>query len=543
MPVAYAYVRYSSAVQADGDSVERQTSPLVAFSERFGVEVVETFIDEGVSSFHGDNIRRGRFRDLLDKIEEGSIVSGDFLVIESIDRISRQQMDETATQLYEILRKGIKIYTTADERLYSLDDKSKDIENYMMIGLIAKRANEESEMKSRRRKSAWNKAKRLAKENEGVFSTRANTPYGLRVVDGKFEIVEEEAKEIRAIFENLKYQGVSNSIKEVNKTSKRKWTNRHVHLMLENKYVIGVYRSQRRENGKKIFVENIEGYYPEIVSAKDFYEAVEAMKSRARKTHYGNETTGSLNIFRHCVKCERCGDSMRFYRGKNAKGDQYCYIACINKKESGFGCYTQAFRFDYAVGSLLYYLRAMYQQYIDEGIEYTDSDELSEAFQSADQLFLDMMKKPTNNKKSEAENESRELAQEKSKLKNLEESASTFGGKIPAFVMRELLETEENIEKLIEELDEMKAEEESLDIFHFEEFLALVKSERGRQRINKFFKQNEYKFFFDYRQELGRTVFMKIRKGKTVVGAMPASFKLRHPLLEDFGIENYNDLQ
>ncbi|MGL4625646.1 MAG: recombinase family protein, partial [Plesiomonas shigelloides] len=228
MPTAYAYVRYSSAIQADGDSIERQTTPLAMFAERFGVEIAQTFIDEGVSSFKGDNIKRGRFRDILEMIESGAIKRGDYLVIESIDRISRQQMDETATQLYDILKKGVNIYTTADERLYSIEDRSKDLENYMMIGLIAKRANEESEMKSRRRKSAWRRAKRQIKEGNKIFNTPNNTPYGLRVVDGKFEIVEDEAKEIRDIFDRLKYQGVLSTIREVNKYSKRKWTNRHV---------------------------------------------------------------------------------------------------------------------------------------------------------------------------------------------------------------------------------------------------------------------------------------------------------------------------
>lgn len=542
MPTAYAYVRYSSALQSEGDSVERQTTPLTLFAQRFGVEVSETFIDEGVSSFHGDNIRRGRFRDLLDKIENGEIARGDFLVIESIDRISRQQMDETATQLYEILRKGIKIYTTADERLYSIEDKNKDIENYMMIGLIAKRANEESEMKSRRRRSAWRKAKKLAREEQKVFSGSQNTPYGLCVKNGQFEIIEEEAKEIRLIFELLKYQGVSKTVREVNQDSKRVWANRHVHLMIQNKYVIGVYRAQRRENGRKVFEENIEGYYPQIVSAKSFYEAVDAMKSRATKTHYGNESTGSLNIFKHCIKCSNCGASMRFYRGKNSKGTQYCYIACMNKKEHSRGCREQAFRFDYAVGTLLRYLKALYCQHL-EGLEYEGGERLLESFQKADSLFLDMMRRPKRENRSEAENKRLELAQAESVLLNFQESIGTFDGKIPSFVMKSLGEAEDKVAELKRELDATKTKEESLDIFHFDEFLSLLYTERGRQRINRFFKQNEYFFHFEYRKDLNRTVFMKVKKGTTVVGAIGEAFRLHKPLLNEFGIENYNELQ
>jgi len=564
MPTAYAYVRYSSAIQADGDSIERQTTPLDLFTKRFGVEIAQTFIDEGVSSFKGDNIKRGRFRDILEMIESGEIRSGDFLVIESIDRISRQQMDETATQLYEILKKGINIYTTADERLYSIKDKKKDLENYMMIGLIAKRANEESEMKSRRRKSAWRRAKRAIKEENKVFNTPNNTPYGLRVVDGKFEIVEEEAKEIRDIFDRLKYQGVLRTIREVNKYSKRKWANKHIALMIENKYVIGVYRSQRRENGKKVFEENIEGYYPEIISAKDFYEAVGAMKRRASKTHYGNESTGSLNIFKHCIKCEKCGQSMRFYRGKNSKGDQYAYASCFSKKEFGsLKCKEQVFRFDYAVGNLLKYLRGLYFQHL-EGLEYPapfpDTDDLPgnedirllekhlppqtppESLQKADGLFLDMMRRVETGNASEVENKQRELAQAKSKLANLIESVEAFEGKIPTHIMKSLGETEEQVETLEEELNTMEANKaESLDIIHFDEFLELLHSERGRQRINRFFKDGEYTFHFRYDKGF-RALYMAIKRNGEIVGRHAESFELHHPLLRDFGIKNYNDL-
>ena len=67
MPKAIAYIRYSSAIQADGDSIERQKAPLEAFEERFSVKISEIISDEGVSSFRGDNIKRGKFSQILEK--------------------------------------------------------------------------------------------------------------------------------------------------------------------------------------------------------------------------------------------------------------------------------------------------------------------------------------------------------------------------------------------------------------------------------------------------------------------------------------------
>src|SRR3979490_3150695 len=112
MSNAYAYVRYSSTVQSSGDSVDRQTSPLKAFEKDTGIDIVETIIDEGVSSFRGDNANKGKFKEVLARIDRGVIRSGDYLVVESIDRITRQRVLDGVELLQNILKAGVKIYTT-----------------------------------------------------------------------------------------------------------------------------------------------------------------------------------------------------------------------------------------------------------------------------------------------------------------------------------------------------------------------------------------------------------------------------------------------
>ncbi|WP_282876825.1 recombinase family protein [Pseudomonas peli] len=255
LPVGYAYIRYSTMAQAVGDSVDRQTNPLKAFTKATGVEVKEIIIDEGVSSYRGNNVNKGKFKEILDRIDKKIIRSGDYIVVESIDRITRQRVLDGVELLQSILKKGIKIYTTSDSRCYSYDDPSKDLETLMMIALIAKRANEESETKSFRRKSAWVDAKSLAISGVAKIN-KSNAPYGLVYdhAEKKFVINETEADEIRKIFELLKYMGVSNAIREVNLNSKRKWANRHVAHMIKSQYPLGVLRSQKRTvNGKKNF--------------------------------------------------------------------------------------------------------------------------------------------------------------------------------------------------------------------------------------------------------------------------------------------------
>ena len=117
MPKAYAYIRFSRLAQGTGDSENRQHNALDIFSEQTNIKVEEVVYDRGKSAFRGDNTKRGNFREILEKISSSIIKKGDFLVVESIDRITRQRVFDGVELLQNILKKGINIYTTIDQKL------------------------------------------------------------------------------------------------------------------------------------------------------------------------------------------------------------------------------------------------------------------------------------------------------------------------------------------------------------------------------------------------------------------------------------------
>ncbi|MCP9234260.1 recombinase family protein [Mesorhizobium sp. LMG 17147] len=58
--VAYSYIRWSSAVQGDGDSLRRQKHMAEDWCHRNGVRLAdEVMIDAGVSAYRGKNLKRG----------------------------------------------------------------------------------------------------------------------------------------------------------------------------------------------------------------------------------------------------------------------------------------------------------------------------------------------------------------------------------------------------------------------------------------------------------------------------------------------------
>ncbi|MDG2970083.1 recombinase family protein [Pseudomonas extremaustralis] len=577
MPNAYAYVRYSSTVQSSGDSVDRQTSPLKAFERETGVDIVETIIDEGVSSFRGDNANKGKFKEVLARIERGVIRRGDYLVVESIDRITRQRVLDGVELLQNILKAGVKIYTTTDSRCYSYDDPDRDFENLIMISLIAKRANEESEIKSKRRKSAWNKAKLAASESGKKFNAH-NPPYGYRydVITEQFVIAEDEASEIRMIFELLKTMGVSNATRRVNVSSKRKWTSRQVALMIENKYPLGMLMSQKRnEKGEKVFVEYIDEYYPKIISQTAFNEAVASMRNRQDRKDYGNTTIGSTNIFRHVIKCAECGETMMFEKQKNQKGVMYPYFNCFTRKELKGQC-DQRFRFDLAFGMLLHGMQVIQSKASPGVIRYefeTDGKKkvaqpnghinstvvkrmkMDPIVRSARRTsmtgfgdefssFLSDDKKSRELLGSNLAEASEVLAGLKEKYENIEKSLDGFDGKIPMPIIKRLESLEIAIDDQVALIDKLSDEYESsvtdIKLTTIDDVVEQFRTEEGRLKLNQFFKASKIVFKFRYDKST-RSLHMWVNRDTQEILSISRKFPLHKPL-SHFGIPRLADL-
>jgi DNA invertase Pin-like site-specific DNA recombinase len=83
---------------------------------------------------------------LIDLIINQKIQEGDFVFVESIDRLSRQKMRLSKDLVYTILDRGVTLVTTIDGQMYS---RAKDgMEQDIMLSVIAQRAHEESKTKS-----------------------------------------------------------------------------------------------------------------------------------------------------------------------------------------------------------------------------------------------------------------------------------------------------------------------------------------------------------------------------------------------------------
>ena len=91
--LAFSYRRFSSTQQRDGSSLERQLEMAVDVCSSMGWELVDLPPDAGLSAFKGLNKIKGALGTFLRKVKAGEIPKGSVLIIENMDRFSRNEVD------------------------------------------------------------------------------------------------------------------------------------------------------------------------------------------------------------------------------------------------------------------------------------------------------------------------------------------------------------------------------------------------------------------------------------------------------------------
>ncbi len=334
-----------------GDSERRQIEGAREWADKHGYKLDESLKpDRGVSGFTGEHRKKGHLGTFLNMVQTGSVPRGSILVVENIDRLSREGVFTTLREVFfKLFEYGVTIQTLSPEQAY--DQKTVESgEVFMLIAQII-RARDESERKSQRGCQSWKQKKKRAQE-EGRILT-AKCPAWLRVVsdpkskERRFEILPGAKTTIRMMFD-LKLNGTSprRLVKQLNAGAKWSRPNgfhaSYVKKILENRAVIGEHQPRRNVDGK--FVpdgEPLSDYFPKIVTQAVFF-AVQAMF--AKNKGKGGRNGKAKNLFTHFVKCAYCGGPMTFVDKSRSK-KIYAYLICDNGRR-GVGCARHSIRYD-----------------------------------------------------------------------------------------------------------------------------------------------------------------------------------------------------
>jgi DNA invertase Pin-like site-specific DNA recombinase len=117
---AYSYIRMSTDKQALGDSERRQVELSEQYCNNNNLELITDYREQaGISAFKGKNAAKGQLRAFINAVESGHIKPHSYLLIENIDRLSRQDVLASFKLVNEIIDLDISIVTITDYQIYN----------------------------------------------------------------------------------------------------------------------------------------------------------------------------------------------------------------------------------------------------------------------------------------------------------------------------------------------------------------------------------------------------------------------------------------
>jgi len=354
MPLAYSYIRFSTKEQAKGHSLKRQTELREAYLSKrpdLTLDTSLTLEDLGVSAFKGANSDEGQLGAFIRAIESGIIPRGSYLLIESLDRLSRAKVQIALNLFLSIVNQGIVIVTLEDGKEYGEDSDFHDI---IISILVMQRAHEESKRKSDLLSGAWKNKRILAAETGKVMSKVV--PFWLKAKEDKtgFIVLEEYAAILNRMFDlALDGVGVGSIAKTLNSEgvttpTGKAWKGPNIAKFLRNRAAIGeaTFSTFKNEEGKREATDPIPNYFPAVVSEDKFYAVRDKFTSYNMSTEHGRKSD-NRNLFRRLIRCQYCGNSvsLQAMRYKTKEGMKlYSTLACSGMV-AGNGCKSK--RWDY----------------------------------------------------------------------------------------------------------------------------------------------------------------------------------------------------
>lgn len=330
---AYSYIRFSTPEQAKGDSLRRQLELSRSYAEQHGLELDEKLrVDSGISGFNGDNLKPDScLAQFLSEIERGAVQPGSYLLIESLDRLSRQAVQKALRLFLQIIEQGVHIVTLSDGKVF----KNETLDSLDLISsiLVMVRAHEESAIKSSRLSAAWEKKRSELKQRKAT----ATCPAWLRLSDDRkeFLFVPERVAVVKHIFELAESGYGNHAIAKKLNLSKTPtfgrstvWHNSYIQKTLTNKAVIGTFQPQRVEAGKRVNAgDEIPDYYPAVIDRNRFYKILDDREIRRLKGR-GRKGKNNSNLFSGILSCYKCGGPMRYIDKGNVTKSGPPYLIC-----------------------------------------------------------------------------------------------------------------------------------------------------------------------------------------------------------------------
>lgn len=463
MPVAYSYIRFSTTEQKKGDSLRRQSELSEQYAEEHGLTLDSSLHlqDLGLSAFDRSNIERGALGGFLEAVKRGRIVPGSYLLVESLDRLSRDKVLAALELFISILRQGITIVTLADRMVYNTESVGNNFGNLIISITIMARAHEESAMKSRRILAAWEGKRARISEKK----LTAQCPRWLRLNDDRteFEFVPERAAVVIEILAWHKAgMGQALIAKRLNERNEQPfsnhgngWHSSYIQKIINSPALYGEFQPHLWNKGALApHGDPVADYYPALISKEEFNLLKYLRSERNWPGARARKGTDVPNLLSGVAKCGYCGSTMilagssaqrvRSEDGGEAMRHAKKVLVCDGARR-GLGCY--AVQWDY-------------QAFETSFLSFCKSIDLPDLLENSETLAVDKKRELTVGERLNSTLTAIENCDHR--LEKLLAALET--GEVSAAVVQRIRKVEEERDSLLESREMLQAELKALAV-------------------------------------------------------------------------------
>jgi DNA invertase Pin-like site-specific DNA recombinase len=295
-------------------------------------------VDAGVRAYDGRNRKLGALKAFLDAVEDGGVKPGSVLIVEDVDRLSREDIPEALPLFLGLIQAGLTVYVVRNQRAYDRESLAAQPFIIMEAILAMILAHDESKKKSYRSKAWWEGRRQGAKEKKPMTGT---CPAWLRLVRDKYVVVPEAADAVRKVLGWLldgygltavTRRAVEENVPAVGKSGR--WVRSYIQQTAHNRELIGEYQPHVKQGGKRVPVGGpIPGYYPAVLSDAEFARLQVVLAARRTQTGPGGGKV--MNLFTGLLRAEDGGTLIANYNV--FKGKRYDYLTASSALEYGTG--------------------------------------------------------------------------------------------------------------------------------------------------------------------------------------------------------------
>ncbi len=288
------------------------------------LDTSRTYLDRGKSAYHGRHrAKGGALAAFLAEVESGQIPRGSCLIIENLDRLSRENPWDAVPLLCSLVNAGVSVATLSpSEMIY---ERGRDLTALVLAVVEFGRSHSESESKAQRMSEVWAEKRRAVRE-EGALMTRRTVAW-IEEHDGKLMLVPERARLVRRMFElAIRGYGLSLIVRELTTAGVAcwgrggSWSKTYIHKIMAGRVVLGEY--QPIKDGKPDG-DPVADYYPAVVDEDTWLQAQAALARRKNKPGPVGKQVAAL--FSGLIRDARTQDRMFVaWQTRGVKGKTRC---------------------------------------------------------------------------------------------------------------------------------------------------------------------------------------------------------------------------